>query len=72
MYEIQQFYNDLGIFYINEFDCKHDLLVYLKNNVRKGDKKKFALGFSYDEKREELSKIRLDFQHSKVWDILLR
>ncbi len=49
-----QFYKDLGIHYIKEFNLKNELMSYFESNVIKGDKKKFALDFTYNEETQQI------------------
>jgi hypothetical protein len=52
--ELIQFYKDLGIHYIKEFNLKNELMSYFESNVIKGDKKKFALDFTYNEENQQI------------------
>jgi hypothetical protein len=47
--EIIEFYKDLEIYYLNEFLTTQALMEYLEVYVKCGEKKKFALGYCYDE-----------------------
>jgi hypothetical protein len=53
LHEIKLFYEEIGIKYINEFLSKPDLMTYRENVTKFGDKKKFALGFSYTDKMKK-------------------
>ncbi len=54
MNELKQFYKDLGIHYIKQFDLKNELMSYFESNAIKGDKKKFALAYTYNEETKQI------------------
>lgn len=49
LHEIQLFYNEIGIDYVNKYDSKVELMEYFNNEVKSGDKVKFALAFCYEQ-----------------------
>lgn len=57
LHEIMPFYKELGIDYVNKFNSKEELMIYFDNDVKNGEKVKFAL--VYYQRIDEQNSLRL-------------